>query len=508
MGTRMDEESPPPAVGTVTEDGARVEREASARRRGAAVLGGFAAFLVTLALPLPLPPEARRTAAVAALMAVWWITEAIPLAATALVPLVLFPVLGILTPNEAAAPYANPVIFLFMGGFVLAFAMQRWELHRRIALSVVVVAGVGPRRLVLGFMVATATISMWVSNTATAAMMLPIAVALVEVLRPAEGARFPFGTALMLGIAYGATIGGLGTLIGSPPNLIFAGAVRELLGREVGFVYWMMIGVPLVIVFLPVAWALLVYVLFPPGELPPGARELLERERRGLGRVTSAELRVMGVFAFTVVAWLFREPKVIGGLRIPGITDVLAGVDDATIAMLAALLLFLLPAGRAGAPRIMDWDTAKRLPWGVLILFGGGLSLSRAFEVSGLARAIGDAVTGLAGLPEWLVLGAVCAIFVWLTEISSNTAISAMAMPILAAAAPGMDMDPVPLMAVAALGASGAFMMPVATPPNAIVFGSGYIRMGEMIRGGVWLNFVSIVLMTLATLLIVRVALS
>ncbi|MGH7480736.1 MAG: SLC13 family permease [Longimicrobiales bacterium] len=470
---------------------------------------GPALFLLVFALPFPAGATAatRATAAVAALMAVWWMTEALPLAATALLPLALFPMLGVLSAADAASPYANPVIFLFLGGFVLALSMERWGLHRRIALFVVSRVGTSPRRLVGGFMIATALVSMWISNTATAAMMVPIGIALIELLRPADpDTPFPFGTALMLGIAYAATIGGVGTLIGTPPNAVFAAAANELLGRSISFTDWMVVGVPLVIVMLPVTWALLVYRLFPPGDLPSGAADVLAAERRDLGPMSRGEALTMAVFFLAVFGWLAREPKVIGALTLPGLTQLVPGLDDSTIAIAASILLFLLPAGRGedgASRRVMDWATAKRLPWGVLLLFGGGLALAAAFEASGLTRTIAQLVGGLAGLPTWILLAAMAATFIYLSELASNTAVAAMAMPVLAAAALGLGQPPLLFMALGALAASTAFMLPVGTPPNAIAFGSGRITMAQMIRAGFWLNLFALVLDTLIALVLV-----
>ncbi len=462
---------------------------------------GLAAFMIVVLLPPSdsLPVPALRTAAVALLMAVWWMTEALPLPATSLLPLVLFPALGIASPADAAAPYANPVIFLFMGGFILALSMERWGLHRRIALAVVAAVGTSPRRLVLGFMVATAFISMWISNTATAAMMLPIGIALVELLRPAGAAPeapFPFGTALMLGIAYAATIGGVGTLIGTPPNVILAASARQLLGREISFAGWMVLGVPVVLVMLPIAWAVLVYGLYRPGALPAGAERVLAEERRALGAMHPGERITLVVFCAAALAWVIREPKELGSLHVPGIASVLPGIDDATVAMTAAVVLFMLPAGRGSGERVMNWAWARRLPWGVLLLFGGGLSLAAAFESSGLSRAIGGVVAVFGSLPLWLLLGALAAVFIYLTELTSNTAVAAMAMPVVAAAAAGFGRDPLTFMAAAAVASSLAFMLPVGTPPNAIAFGSGQITIGQMVRAGLWLNVIALVVET------------
>jgi sodium-dependent dicarboxylate transporter 2/3/5 len=510
-----------------------------ARHQRVGLIAGPIAFVALLLLPFPasVPVAAHRTAAVALLMAVWWMSEALPLAATALLPLALFPALGILTPAASAQPYANSVIFLFLGGFVLALGMERWGLHRRIALAVVALVGTGPRRLIGGFMVATAFLSMWISNTATAAMMLPIGLALAALMRHAPGtptgageaarsgaevssavadpdvgdlpdddaphAAFPFGTALMLGIAYAATIGGVATLIGTPPNAVFAASAQEILGRSVGFAEWMLVGVPVTLIMLPIAWALLVFVLHPPGTLPAGADRLLKDERRSLGPMSRGEKLVLVVFCLTALGWLMRSPKQIGALHVPGLTALWPGIDDSTIAIVAALLLFILPADWRRGVFVMNWRTARGLPWGVLLLFGGGLSLAHAFEKSGLTLSIAHLVSGLAGMPGWVLLLVIVTTFVLLSELASNTAIAALAMPVLAAAATGTGQDPLLFMAAGALAASAAYMMPVATPPNAIVFGSGYIGMGQMIRAGIWLNIISIVLLLLVGRLII-----
>ena len=424
-------------------------------------------------------------------MAVWWLTEALPISATALVPLVAFPALGILAPAQAAAPYANPVVFLFLGGFLLALALQRWGLHRRIALGIVSAVGTRPDRLVLGFMLGTAFLSMWISNTATAAMMVPIGLALCTLLGPGgDGAPSNFGTALMLGIAYAATIGGVGTLIGTPPNAIFAAAASDQLGRHIGFAEWMMVGVPVVLVMLPTTWLLLVRWLYPPEPLQPGAGALLQAERDGLGRMHRGERITAIVFLLMAAGWIFREPKTFGTFTLPGIASFAPGIDDSTIAMAGALLLFLAPAERGRA--VLTWDDTRELPWGVLLLFGGGLALARAFETSGLAQAIAGVVGALGAVPTAVMLFSAGALFLALSELASNTAVAAMAMPILAATALGLGIPPLPLMAVGAIATSCAFMMPVGTPPNAIVFGSGQVTIPQMARAGIWLNLIAL----------------
>ncbi|MDH3222172.1 MAG: DASS family sodium-coupled anion symporter [Gemmatimonadota bacterium] len=462
---------------------------------------GPALFLAMLALPAPpgLGPEGWKTAAVAVLMATWWTTDAIPIPATALLPLPLFPMLGVLGASDAAAPYANDLIFLFMGGFLIAVALERWGLHKRIALSIVHAVGTSPGRLVLGFMVATAFLSMWISNTATTAMMLPVALAVAEMLKPAgHRGEYRFGISLMLGIAYAASIGGVATLIGTPPNAVLAGAADELLGLQIGFVEWMIVGVPITIVFLPLAWFLLTRFLYRSEDLAGNAASVIAEEKSRLGPMSVGERRVGIVFVLTGLAWLLRSEKVIGLVTIPGIQTFMPAVSDSTIAMLASVILFVLPADWKRGEFVLDWSTAQKIPWGVLVLFGGGLSLARAMDQSGLAAWIGSGVAGLSEVPPIVIIAAVGALFVFLTEITSNTATSTMAMPIMAGAAVGLGMAPLALMATAALAASMAFMLPVATPPNAIVFGSGYMTIPQMVRAGLWMNLVAVVLIIAA----------
>jgi len=440
-------------------------------------------------------------------MAIWWITEAVPIPVTALLPLVLFPALGVLGMADAAAPYANEVIFLFMGGFFLAAGMEGCGLHRRVALGIIRRVGLGPERLVLGFMVATAFLSMWISNTATAAMMLPIGVAVVELFRgDASREGFPLGVALMLGIAYGASIGGVATLIGTPPNAIFAAASSELLGVEIGFGQWMVLGVPVTLVMIPLTWLLLVKVLFRPGALGGDAADVLEAEIQSLGRASSAERRVAVVFVLTAAAWILRAPKEIGGMVLPGLQTWAPALRDSTIAMAAALVLFVMTRGDGSRHPLLTWRRARTIPWGVLILFGGGLSLARAMEGSGLSQWIGSSVAGLGSLPPILLFGILALLFVFLTELTSNAATTTMAMPVLAGAAAAMGMPAIPFMIVATMSSSMAFMLPVATPPNAIVFGSDYLTIPQMARAGFLLNLLAVAVVTLAATFILPFA--
>jgi sodium-dependent dicarboxylate transporter 2/3/5 len=371
--------------------------------------------------------------------------------------------------------------------------------------------GAGPGRVVLGFMLAAAFLSMWISNTAAAAMMLPIGLAVISLLRPASlapppGGQFNFGIALMLGIAYGSSIGGVATLIGTPPNAILAAAADELLGVRIGFLTWMWVGVPLALILLPLTWFLLVVVMFPLGEMREGGAEVLREERARLGGWTRGEVTVACVFLLTALAWVFREEKVLGAFTIPGIEGRFPAIGDATIAMIGALALFLIPVRWREGQFALRWEDMSRLPWGVLLLFGGGLSLARAMEATGLALWIGALVEGFRGFPVIGIVLVLAVLFVFLTELTSNTATATMAMPILVAVGLGMGIDPILLMTVAALSSSMAFMLPVATPPNAIVFASEDVTIPRMMRAGLVLNVIAIALVTLAApFLIVRI---
>lgn len=468
------------------------------RERVGLVLGPL---LLALALVAPAPgglSEAGwRSAGVGLLMAVWWVTEAIPIPATALLPLALFPVLGVAGIEDAAAPYANPLIFLFLGGFLLALGMERWGLPRRIALTVVSAVGTRPEAVVGGFMVSAAFLSMWVSNTATAMMMLPIGLSVLELVDRGAGevgeTGGGFGTALMLGIAYACSIGGVATLIGTPPNAFLAGFFSETYGVEITFVRWMAFGLPLAVVGLPVAWWVLTRWAFPSDlERLPGGREHLAERRRELGPASPAERRVAAVFALVAAAWMGR----------PLLDDVAPGISDAGIAVAGGLVLFLLPSGEEEGGALLRWEDASRLPWGVLVLFGGGLSLASALQATGVAGWLGQATSGLAGTPMLVMVAVPAALVVLLTELTSNTATAAAFLPVLASVAVGAGQDPRMLAVPAAVAASCAFMLPVATPPNAIVYGSGKITVPQMARAGVVLNVVFVVLLTLAARLL------
>ncbi len=435
----------------------------------------------------------RATVAVAVWMATWWMTEAIPVYATALLPLAMFPLMGVATVHDTASPYGHELIFLFMGGFILALSMQRWGLHERIAFHVLSLVGQKASRLVGGFMGVSAMLSMWVSNTATAVMMLPVALS-VAGFAGDEPEDDNFRVALLLGVAYGCSIGGIGTLIGTPPNLFLASYVKSELGFEISFVRWMAFGLPLVACFLPLTWWMLTRWLYPLGErhIEQG-RDEIQRALAGLGRLGRGERITLVVFAVTASLWISRPLLV--DLAWQGVRP-LAGLSDTGIAIFAAMALFCIPVDASKRKFTMDWETAVRLPWGVLILFGGGLSLASAIGHNGVGDWIGSYFAGYGELPIIVVMLAIVALVVFLTELTSNTATTATLVPILAGLAGGLGADPLLLIVPAAVAASCAFMLPVATPPNAIVFGSGHVSISQMVHAGLWLNVLGIVLIT------------
>ena len=448
---------------------------------------------------VPFADAGRATAALALWMAVWWLTEAIDISATALLPLAVLPLTGATSMRAAAAPYAHELIFLFMGGFLLALAMERWGLHKRIALHALRAVGDRPASIVAACMGVTALLSMWVSNTATAVMMLPVACSVIDLVEDQTGDHSRhFGLAVLLGIAYSASIGGIATPIGTPPNLFLLSYLKESHGIEVSFVRWMGVALPLTLVFLPITWWLLTHRLHPVGSRPiEGSRALVREALASLGSLTRPERIVFVTFLLACGLWVFRP--LLGDVTVFGLQP-FAHLSDPAIAMGAALLLFVAPAGGphdAEAPRfVLDWSTARELPWGILILFGGGLSLAAALRTNGVAELIGAQVAGLDTVPGPLLVLTVVAGIVFLTELTSNTATAATLVPLLAALAPGIGLDPLLLAVPAALAASCAFMLPVATPPNAIVFGSGRLTIADMSRAGLWLNLIGIVLIT------------
>jgi sodium-dependent dicarboxylate transporter 2/3/5 len=468
---------------------------ASLRPRIGLVLGPVL-FTTMLFAPVPdgLSVAGWRTAAVGILMAVWWITEAIPNPVTALLPIITFPLLGIATIDAATAPYANPVIFLFLGGFLVALALEATGLHRRAALFTLSVAGPRPSRLILGFMVITAVISMWVSNTATTVMLLPMAIAILS-LRTGDGATEDggFGPALLLGIAYAATIGGLGTLIGTPPNALFAAFMAESYDVRIGFAEWMMVALPVVVLALPITWWVLTRVVHKLDDTPiAGGVALIASERAAQGPMTRGEWFVGSVTALAALGWVTR----------PLLDDRIPGLGDAVIAVGAAVLLFTVPVRLRPFETVIAWRHADRLPWGVLLLFGGGLSLAAAIQASGLAEWIGGGLGGVMSWPLPLMLAVLVAVVVLLSEFASNTAVTAAFLPIIAAVAT-VDGGSAMLPALAtAMAASGGFMFPVSTPPNAIVYGTGRITVAQMASSGALLDLLFVAVLPPTVLLL------
>ena len=431
----------------------------------------------SVAQALGLDPASARTAGVTVLCGVWWIAEPIPIPVTSMLPFALFPLLGVLDHRQVATAYGHTLILLLLGGFLLSTAMEKSGAHRRVALGMVRLVGRrGRRSLVLGFMLATALLSLWISNTATTLMLLPVALAVLEQDEDGE-LKVP----LLLGIAYSASIGGLGTPIGTPPNVIFLGIYREATGIEFGFLDWMRIGIPMVAVLLPLAW------LFVTRGLSRGSHI----ELPALGSWRTSEVRVLLLFAVTAVAWMTRSAP-FGGWS--GWLDIQTA-GDSTVALAAVILLFLLPDGEGGS--LLDWETARKIPWGLLILFGGGIAIARAFEASGLSTSLGTGLAFVAETPPWVMLLGICLGVTFLTEVTSNTATTTLLMPILAAAGIAAAIDPAQLMIPAALSASCAFMLPVATAPNAIVFGTGRVTTRQMASEGLWLNFAAAVAISL-----------
>ncbi len=439
-----------------------------------------------------LGPAGTKIALLTALMAVLWVTEAVPIPATALLPLALLPLLGISPIRQAAAPYADPVIYLFMGGFMLALAMERCHLHRRLALAIIATVGTKPRALVLGFLCAGAFISMWTSNSATAMMLLPIGVsvhALLQSARDGQAGAKEMGGALVLAIAYGANIGGMGTLIGTPPNAVLKAYLERSHGVEIGFGQWMLLGVPLILLALPIAWLILTRVSFRVPAAPvAGVQEEITAARARLGPLSRAEWTVAGAFLLAVSLWISREFWKASPLGIL--------LTDEVIAMGTALLLFFIPAGR-GRGFVLGWSDMKKLPWDVLILFGGGLSLAAAMEKTGLVVALAKALEGMNGWPPLGIVFLVTLVMIFATALTSNTATATAFLPVIGALALAVNQPALLLCVPVALAASADFMLPVGTPPNAIAYGSGLVPLPRMVRAGLWMNLAFAVLIPL-----------
>ncbi len=442
--------------------------------------------------PDGLSESANAILASAVWVAIWWITEALPIAVTALLPIVLFPLSGGLSLKETTASYGHKYIFLFIGGFILAIAIEKWKLHKRIALTIIKLVGTNVVNIILGFMIATAFLSMWISNTATAVMILPVGMAIVAQLRDnpdtLEDENLIFGKALMLAIAYSASIGGMATLIGTPPNLVLAGVVQETYGIEITFSQWFSFGFPISLILLAVCWLYLTRFAFKFKQKSfPGGRDEINRQLKALGDVSYEEKTVLAVFGLTSFAWITRSFL---------IKPFVPAIDDTIIAIMFAILLFILPS-KEKHKKIITWEDAVRLPWGILLLFGGGMSLAVGFDSSGLALWLGGQMTNLETLSLFLLLFILITSVNFLTEITSNLATTAMILPVLVPLATLLNIHPYFLMVGATVAASCAFMLPVATPPNAVVFGSGYLTIEDMVKKGVWMNVVSIILLTL-----------
>jgi len=460
--------------------------------------------------PEGLSYEGRMVLATTLWVATWWITEAIPIPATSLLPLILLPVTQGLDGDTAASSYGDPIVFLFLGGFLIAMAMEKWNLHKRIALNIISVVGTSTSRIVLGFMIATGFLSMWVSNTAAVMMMLPIGSAIIY--QAAQAAKTSkqeivednrkFEKSLVFAIGYAGTIGGLGTLIGTPPNIILVAMASSLFGVEISFGGWMLIAVPIVVVLLFSSWIYLTKVVFrvKMKELP-GGKDLILKQKRDLGKMSFEEKAVLAVFTFAAFMWvsrtfLWEADAVLEIIAIPGISDTF-------IAVLAGVLLFLIPSINKKGQRILDWDVSKELPWGVLLLFGGGLAIAAGFTSSGLSQWIGDQLTVLEGLNIFLIIIISTTLVLFLTEITSNTATATMILPVMASLALALDVHPYAIMVPAAMAANCAFMLPVGTPPNAIIFASGKITIAEMVKTGFILNIFTLILLILGVFALV-----
>ncbi|ANG65368.1 anion transporter [Marinobacterium aestuarii] len=475
-----------------------VAQSGASQLRFIALLAGPLAALLLYLLPAPegMNAQAWHLVSLAAWMVIWWLGEAVPIPATALLPIPFMPLFGIADLKPVAANFANPLIFLFLGGFLLAAAMQKWGLHRRIALRIVAIVGTTPSRVIGGFMLATGFLSMWISNTSATIMMYAVGLSVIDFVAHKtadDKAVRNFGVALMLGIAYSATIGGIGTLIGTPPNALLASFLSVTYDIQIDFLTWMLFGVPIVLVMLPLSWLMLTQVVFPASQIQIGdVGQVVKGELAELGPMSKAEKIVGGVFLAAALGWIFRS-------QLAAMTGL--PISDTTVALLAALALFAWPLSREKGEFVLDWSVAKDLPWGVLLLFGGGLALAGAFSSTGLAEWVGSSVSSF-DISSWLLVLVVSASIIYLTEITSNTASAATFLPILGAVAVGLGLDPRMLAVPVAVAASMAFMMPVATPPNAIVFSYDKMQLRDMVKAGFWLNIIAVMVTFIAMYLL------
>ena len=456
-------------------------------------LGPFLFILIKFFFhPEGLDDSANAILASTVWIAVWWITEAISIPATALLPIILFPLTGGLSLSETTSSYGHKYIFLFLGGFILAIAIEKWNLHKRIALNIIKLIGTNINRIILGFMVATALLSMWISNTATAVMILPVGMAIIAQLqdnpKTQKDENLIFGKALMLAIAYSASIGGMATLIGTPPNLVLAGVIESTYHTEITFSQWFMFGFPISVILLFICWVYLTKFAFKFNQKEfPGGKSEIEKQLKELGKISYEEKAILSVFLLTAIAWISRSFLLVKWLP---------EIDDTIIAIIASIVLFLVPNSKKNKA-LISWEDTVKLPWGILILFGGGMALALGFESTGLASWIGNQLTSLEGVSVFVLLLILITSVNFLTEITSNMATTAMLLPVLVSLATVIDVHPYILLVSATVAASCAFMLPVATPPNAVVFGSGYLKIEDMVRKGIWMNIISIIILTL-----------
>lgn len=460
------------------------------------LLGPLAFALVAIIQPGDLDPCGWYVIGVGLWMLIWWVTEVVPIAVASLLPILLFPLCGVMDIKSACAPYADRFVFLFFGGFVLAIAMEKWNLHKRIALGIVSLTGSGANAIILGFMLASAFLSMWISNTATTVMMLPIAVSVIKLLNLGESnqkrSRF-FALSLVLGIAYAANVGGIGTLVGTPPNAQMAGILKDSFNIDVSFLGWMKVALPFSIVMLFLVYIFLTRVIYPNklGKFEQG-KALIEKEKQNLGKWTRPERLVMFVFGLTALLWICRSMlvKLVAYLRFEHFT-----LTDTGIAIFSAILLFIIPIPKQR--RLLEWKDTEKLPWGILLLFGGGLSLAKGFELTGVIDYIGNSFTQLNDLSLIVLIAIFALVALYLTELMSNMALVSIFIPVVAAIAQGMGESPLLFAVPATMAASCAFMFPMSTPPNAIVFASGYVRIPQMARAGFLLNIVAVLIITM-----------
>ncbi|PTX62256.1 sodium-dependent dicarboxylate transporter 2/3/5 [Kordia periserrulae] len=454
------------------------------------------ALVLTFFKPKDLSPEGVSILAATLWIAIWWITEAIPIAVTALLPIILFPLTGALNLSATTGSFGHKYIFLYMGGFIIAIAIEKWNLHKRIALNIIKVIGTNVTKIILGFMIATSFLSMWISNTATSVMMLPIGIAIIQQLKDnpdtIENENTIFGKALMLAIAYSASIGGIATLIGTPPNLVLAGVINDMYGYEITFMQWFIFGLPISLILLFICWKYLTKYAFTfkQKEFPGGKKEIL-RQIKNLGKISYEEKIIALIFGLTAFCWITRSFL---------LQKILPNLDDTIIAITFSVILFMIPSKKeinGRKDKIINWSEAVKMPWGIILLFGGGMAIAKGFDTSGLAVWLGNQMTSFSIFPLAVIIILLVASVNFLTEITSNLATTAMLLPVLAPMALSIDVHPFALMIGAAVAASCAFMLPVATPPNAVVFGSGYLKIIDMVKKGIVLNIISIIIITL-----------